>query len=58
MTELQRNTPVFEKDKEYAECEMCCGDGWVNNPMCNGDDRNSQLDCPVCDGEGQLEIED
>jgi len=48
-TELYLNTPTYEKDKEYTECEYCCGDGWVNSTgLDSGNESNEIFTCPRC----------
>jgi hypothetical protein len=57
MDELSYNTPIF-KDAKYTECEYCCGDGWIFDPLTNGQEKSEHIDCPKCNGEGQIEITD
>jgi DnaJ-class molecular chaperone len=53
MDELSYNTPLYEKDKEYTECELCDGDGWL---WLNSDELH-KAECKECLGSGVIEIE-
>ncbi len=56
-SELSRNTPIFDKDPKYCECEECHGEG--KHYTC--DEHGNQIIpemCLNCNGDGQIEIED
>lgn len=58
MDELSYLTPLFDKDKEYTECENCCGDGQIMTAhLYPGGHTECIETCPECKGEGQIEIE-
>jgi len=53
--ERSYNQPTFDKDKEYTECEDCCGTG----TQYECDEQGNQcipIPCGRCRGEGILEI--
>lgn len=53
MSELEYNTPLFFNDKEYVQCSVCEGDGWL---WTSADEVNKK-ECPNCLGTGIVEIE-
>jgi DnaJ-class molecular chaperone len=53
MSELEYNTPIFDKDKQYTDCELCDGDGWLLTDA----DEFHKAECKECFGTGQIEIE-
>ncbi len=59
MNERYYNTPIFDKDVKYCDCEDCNGTGKKYYPIVNdfGDDALELRDCERCDGTGVLEVE-
>lgn len=57
MYERDYNQPSFSKDVEYTECEYCCGDGFIHSGTLDDDGYFEEVNCPTCNGHGQLPIE-
>ena len=55
MSELEYNTPLYDRDKRYCQCENCDGTGTVYG---HDGDLPYKESCDKCDGSGVLEIED
>jgi DnaJ-class molecular chaperone len=52
-SETSYNTPIFDKDVKYCDCEDCNGSGVVIEYI---EDVWRHEPCPRCEGTGQLEI--
>lgn len=59
MDERSYNTPIFDKDKKYTECEDCGGEGRIMEARLYPSGHTEVFEmCLKCNGEGQIEIED
>jgi len=52
------NTPLYDKDREYTDCETCYGDGQIMTAKLYPGGHTEVIEtCPTCHGEGYIEIE-
>jgi hypothetical protein len=58
LNESDSISPSDDKEKRYTECEYCCGDGWILLEQDENEGKQVRVDCHICHGEGQIEIED
>jgi len=57
LNESDSISPSDDKEKRYTECEYCCGDGWILLEQDENEGKQVRVDCHICHGEGQIEIE-